>query len=204
MITEELFEKAMTYREYRALIDRLLEQGRTTGTDHSESMLEYTRLNVHRMNRLDKTISLDDALTHRLKNLRCKLKWLVISEAWCGDAAQNLPILNKMAEASSNIELKILLRDEHPQLMDNYLTNGSRAIPKLIILDDKMNELATWGPRPATVQQMVMENKATGRLPYAEFAKVVQKWYAKDKGRSLQHEIMELLGKLNCDLDEQH
>lgn len=202
MITKELFEKGYSYEEYRALINKLYESGKTTGTDHSEAMLGYTKMNIQRMNRLDKTIEINEEIRTDLATIPDQLNWLVLTEAWCGDAAQNIPILSKMANASSKIHLRFLLRDENLDVMDQYLTNGGRAIPKLIILDQDFNEIASWGPRPSEVQNMVLENKRTANLPYSEFAKVVQKWYAKDKGETLQREMMEILQRISCLLDE--
>lgn len=198
MITKEQFDTGYTYAEYRKLVDNELAKGRTTGPNQTEDYIEYTKLNAHRMSRLDKTIELDDTLIAELETIPCKVNWLLITEAWCGDAAQNVPILNKMAQASANIELRLILRDENLEIIDQYLTNGGRAIPKLIVLDENMNEIATWGPRPTQVQEMVMENKRTNQLPYDEFAKVVQKWYAADKGKSLQQEIIAIMKQMEC------
>lgn len=202
MITQEVIDKAISYSEYRKLIDELFAQEKTTGTDHSEAMLGYTKMNIHRMNRLDKTIELDDGLKRKLAAIPCSVNWLVLTEAWCGDAAQNIPILAKIAEVSDNINLRLLLRDENLEIMDEYLTNGGRAIPKLVVLDEKLNEIATWGPRPFEVQEMVIDNKRNAKLPYSEFAKVVQKWYAKDKGKSLQREMLKIIEQMECVLDE--
>ncbi len=203
MITKEQFESGYTYSEYRKLVNSEFERGRTTGDEQSESLMEYTKLNIHRMNRLDKTMVVDDGLAMKLKSMSCPVNWLLLTEAWCGDAAQNVPMLNKMAEASDNIHLRLLLRDDHPEIMDQYLTNGGRSIPKLIILDGEMNEIATWGPRPSEIQQMVMENKRTGKMPYSEFGKVVQKWYTQDQGKSLQLEMMTIIEQMECFLDKQ-
>ena len=202
MITKEQFENGYTYEEYRKLINELFEEGKTTGNDHSEAMLDYTKMNIHRMNRLDKTIEIDQELKDKLYKIPCQVNWLLITEAWCGDAAQNVPILNKIADASSSVKLRLILRDEHLDIMDKYLTNGGRAIPKLIILDAEMNEIATWGPRPSEVQEMVLDNKLNAKLPYGEFAKVVQKWYAKDKGKLLQREMLEVIEQMECVLDK--
>lgn len=202
MITKEQFENGYTYSDYRRMVDEEFEKGRTTGPCQDQEYIEHTKMNIHRMKRLDKTIDLDAELVEKLKAQPCKVNWLLITEAWCGDAAQNVPILHKMAEASPNIELRLLLRDENLEIIDQYLTNGGRAIPKLIILDGDMNEIATWGPRPSVVQEMVMENKRTINLPYSEFGKVVQKWYASDKGKSLQHEMMTIIDQMDCVLDE--
>jgi hypothetical protein len=202
MITKEQFESGYTYSEYRELVDSEFENGRTTGSNQGEDYIQYTKMNIHRMKRLDKTIELDEDLVSKLKSMPCEVNWLLLTEAWCGDAAQNVPILNKMAEASKKINLRLILRDENLDIMNQYLTNGGMAIPKLIIFDGEMNEIASWGPRPSTVQEMVMENKRTGAMPYSEFGKVVQKWYATDKGKSLQLEMMTIIEEMQCVLDE--
>lgn len=187
-------DKAITYPQYRDLIDKLLAKGKTTGENHAPDYIKYTQLNVTRMERLDKTVALNDDLLLTLKELKRKQTWLVITEAWCGDAAQNLPILNLMALQNPNIEFKLVLRDENLELMDQYLTNGGRSIPKLIILDTETHkELAIWGPRPAGAQALLAEHKANPTESHADFAKKVQLWYAQDKNLSTQHELLALL-----------
>ena len=198
MIDKSTFDKGLTYNQYFELTEQLVNDGRTTGLDQSEAMVEYTKLNLHRMNRLNKTISIGAELSEKLRNMTCPIHWALLTETWCGDAAQNVPILAKMAELAPSIELRLLLRDEHLDIMDKFLTNGGRAIPKLIILDASMNVIGTWGPRPKEVQDMVMENKRTGGMPYSEFAKAVQKWYAQDKGVFLQKEMEEVLKVAGC------
>ncbi len=187
-------DKSITYPQYRDLIDKLLAEGKTTGTNHSADYINYTQLNVHRMERLDKTVALNDDLLDTLKGLKQKQIWLVITEAWCGDAAQNLPILHLIAQQTPNIELKLVLRDENLELMDQYLTNGGRSIPKVIMLDaETLTELAIWGPRPAGAQVLLAEHKANPTENHADFAKRVQLWYAQDKTLSTQHELLALL-----------
>lgn len=194
VITEEQLKHTMTYDRYRNRIDQLLKEGKTTGMDHSSKMVEYTELNVHRMSRIERTVSVETDTRKVLEALNRKLIWIVFTEAWCGDAAQNLPVIAMMAQATPEINLHLLLRDEHPDLMDGYLTNGGRAIPKLVCLDaETMEELGTWGPRPETAQQMVREHKANPVEPYSEFVKKVQLWYAKDKGKSIQAEFRSLI-----------
>jgi len=198
MIDKSTFDKGLTYAQYLELTEQLVKDGKTTGQDQSEAMVDYTKLNLHRMNRLNKTVSIGEELSEKLRNMTCPIHWALLTETWCGDAAQNVPILAKMAELAPSIELRLLLRDEHLDIMDKFLTNGGRAIPKLIIMDAGMNVIGTWGPRPKEVQDMVKENKRTGGMPYSEFAKVVQKWYAQDKGVFLQKEMEEVLKVAGC------
>src|SRR5690606_3918922 len=101
----------MSYQEYRGLIEQLLLGGKTTGENQSQGMIGYTRLNVQRMNRLEAKIVLSESLLMELRNLHQDWYWVVLTEAWCGDAAQNLPILAKIAEATPRITMKLLLRD---------------------------------------------------------------------------------------------
>lgn len=186
--------KAIGYDDYRNIVTTLLAEGKATGDVQSESLVHYTMLNETRMNRLQKTIVLDDTVLTSLANLTQHYIWLVISEGWCGDAAQLLPVMHKIAEASDNIELKIVFRDEHPALMDAYLTNGTRSIPKLIILDKESGkEVATWGPRPAPAVKLVSDYKAQHGVFDENGKTALQLWYLHDKGLTAQKEMVELL-----------
>jgi thiol-disulfide isomerase/thioredoxin len=190
-------DKSYSYKEYRNLIDQLLSEGKTTGANQTEKNIAYTKLNVQRMNRLDKTVSVIPELTSLIESFNRKCIWLIIAEAWCGDCAQVIPVLSKIAEASDHIELKIVLRDENPELMNRFLTNGGRAIPKLVCIDsDTMNEICTWGPRPKHAQEMILEHKANPVKEYSEIQKEIQLWYANDKGVTLQKEIMGLINSM--------
>jgi hypothetical protein len=136
-------------------------------------------------------------LKSAVQNLKGSYTWLVLTEAWCGDAAHSLPVMAKMAKLNPNVDLRLLLRDEHLELMDEHLTNGGRSIPKLVIIDNETNEtVAEWGPRPAPVQQIMLDYKSdTGpdKLPYDEFNKKVQLWYSRDKNATTQAEFTTLL-----------
>lgn len=198
LIDAALINNALTYSAYRKLIDKLLAEGKTTGPVQEEWIVTYTKLNKKRMDRLDKTIVLSQVLTTAINNIREKWIWLIITEGWCGDAAQNIPLLNKIAEHSAKIELKLLLRDEHTELMDAYLTNGSRAIPKLICLrKDDLKEMGTWGPRPEPLQKMVLAAKAEAKSNKEAFSEKIHTWYAKDKTNALQHEMTALITHWN-------
>src|SRR6476660_9616032 len=132
-IDEFYVRKGISYDEYRRLINALIMIGKSTAKKDSENLLEYSKLNVARMNRLDKTIELIPELREAVEQILSPQTWLVLTEGWCGDAAQIAPVFDKIAQLNSNIELKFLLRDETPELMNWYLTNGkSRSIPKLI------------------------------------------------------------------------
>ena len=200
IITPVHLAKALSYAQYRSLIDTLVAEGRTTGLIQKPVLVEYTTLNVVRMNRLDKTTVLQADLQAALDALQRPLLWLVLTEAWCPDSAHCAPVLAKIEEHSLNISLKLLLRDENDDLMNHFLTNGSRSIPKLVCLDAETGEeLGTWGPRPAELQQMVMEHKRDPKgVSHDEFMAEVQRWYAKDKTLSLQRELTQLLQMWNA------
>ena len=195
-ITPQLFEQAYTYPEYLELIHQLVQEGKTTGPKQTPSLAEYTRLNSHRMKRLGKTVKLTPELVSAVETLPANLKWLVITEGWCGDAAQIVPLIDALAQLRPDIELKLILRDEHLEVMDAYLTEGSRSIPKWIILDENWETLTSWGPRPAPLQQRLKEYKQQPDKPYAEFAQELQLWYNKDKTQTIQGEMVELLKKI--------
>lgn len=89
-----------------------------------------------------------------------KLRVIVLTEDWCGDAKLNNPVLLRLAEAA-NMEVRFVLRDQNLELMDQYLTNGtSRAIPIFIFIDQEGNEVGVWGPRAPEMQNLVEKGRA--------------------------------------------
>lgn len=185
--------KAIDYNNYRNLIKTLISEGKSTGPNQTEDLLQYSILNDKRMDRLDKKIALSEETANSLHQLNKKYTFLVISEGWCGDAAQILPILNKVAEGSKHIDLKIVLRDENEELMNNFLTNGGKSIPKVIILDEEKNVINSWGPRPLVATKMVIDYKEKHGVLDDNFKKDLQIWYNKDKGKSTQEDIITIL-----------
>lgn len=192
-IIENSLQKAISYSEYRILVKELLDEGKSTGLSQSDDLLNYSLLNDKRMKRLDKTIKVSEETIAKLKDVKEPQTWLVLTEGWCGDAAQNLPVINKIAEENSNIKLKLVLRDENLELMDGFLTNGGRSIPKLIALDKDNKVINTWGPRPVVATKMVADYKAEHGSLDAEFKKDLQVWYNKNKGENVQENITSLL-----------
>ena len=183
-----------SYSQYRRIIVDLLMAEKSTGNEQSEDLTHYSNLNETRMHRLDKTISILEEYRDSLRTLKNNYIWLVISEGWCGDAAQLLPIFNKMAEVSDKIELKIVLRDENESLMDQFLTNGAKAIPKLIVLDKQsLNVEANWGPRPKGASDLIKSYKAQFGLIDQTAKTELQLWYLHDKGLSTQKELTNLM-----------
>lgn len=187
-------ERGMDYAAYRALVHQVVAEHRTTGPSQADDLIKYTALNKVRMERNEHRVELLPELREALRGAPA-MDWLVLTEAWCGDASQSTPVMALMAEAAPHIRLRFVLRDEHPELMDRYLTNGTRSIPKLIAFTGD-NERFTWGPRPAEPQRMVVENKAlpeSERLVKDQLYAKVHGWYAADRGVSIQREFLSLL-----------
>lgn len=195
-IAESVLAQSQPYKAYRQAIDALLAEGKTTGENHSEAFIHYTQLNVQRMKRLEQKVVLLPEVEARLQNYECRLIWLVLTEAWCGDAAHIVPVLAKMADAAPAIELQTILRDEHLEVMDAFLTNGGRSIPKVIVLDAQSRTvLGSWGPRPAEAQQKVqafkrLQEENPEQADFETFRIELQQWYNKDKSRSIQLEAL--------------
>ena len=185
---------SISYQEYRNLVAQYAAEGKTSGNTQTADYINYTKLNESRMHRLDKTLQVIDEVKEYLENLQRPFTWLVLAETWCGDAAQVVPVINKMAEVSDKIDLRILLRDENEALMNLFLTNGTKSIPKLIMLDKKTNEvIADFGPRPKGAKQLIIDYKTTHGM-VDETAKIeLQKWYLNDKGVAIQKEIIALM-----------
>ena len=195
-IIENSLQTAISYSDYRALVHTLLVEGKSTGPEQSEDLTNYSLLNDKRMKRLDKTIKISDENIQEFQKVKKPQTWLVLTEGWCGDAAQNLPVLNKIALNTANIDLKIILRDENLPLMDLFLTNGGRSIPKLIALDKDNNVIDSWGPRPTTATNMVADYKEKNGILDSQFKQDLQVWYNKDKGKSVQEDFIHLLTKV--------
>src|SRR5690606_31098282 len=195
VITPELIKDSFTYSSYRSHIDELLKEEKTTGNNHSPDMINYTRMNVQRMNRWDKTVVINAELREKVEHLTTPQIWLVLTEAWCGDAAQNIPFIVKLSGHNPLIELRFILRDENPEIMDAYLTNGGRSIPKLIALEkDNLEELFTWGPRPQVLQQKYLAYRADSKgISQEEFINSIHLWYARDKNGNINAEFMALI-----------
>ncbi|WP_299001550.1 thioredoxin family protein [uncultured Tenacibaculum sp.] len=192
-IIEESLERALSYTEYRNLVSTLLTEGKSTGPNQSDDLLNYSKLNDKRMKRLDKTIQLTEETIAKIKDVKEPQTWLVLTEGWCGDAAQNIPVIHKIAAENPNINFKLVLRDENLELMDAFLTNGGRSIPKLIALNEEKEVINTWGPRPTVATQMVADYKAKNGSLDAEFKENLQVWYNKNKGENTQEDIISML-----------
>jgi hypothetical protein len=197
MKTAEIIKNALknsySYTAYKDLINQLYAEGKTTGFIQTDAFLDYTKLGIRRTKRWDKTAKISKDDLTQLQKLEKPQTWVVISEAWCGDAAHALPIIAKLADANSKIDLKIVLRDENEALMDLFLTNGGRSIPKLISFSTSENQvLFTWGPRPEGAIKLIEDSKAKYGQITSEAKEALQMWFNKDKGQQIASEITQL------------
>ena len=185
---------AMSYQEYRKIVADHTAKGTSTGPNQSEALSQYTLLNDSRMRRLDKTVQIPDEIEAHYRNLGGDVTWLVLTESWCGDAAQSMPAMNKLSELSEGINFKVILRDENLDLMNQFLTNGTLSIPKLIVFDHEKNKvIGNWGPRPSVATAMVEEFKKENGALTAEFKKDLQIWYNKDKSKNIVEDLYKLM-----------
>lgn len=150
--------------------------------------LDYTRLNWSRMNRWFKTGKLSSDIVEIVKKIDQPQHWIIITEPWCGDAAHNIPFIEMVARENPQVSVSYELRDAPPYRIEEYLTRGTKSIPKLIIQDRKGRDLATWGPRPENCQKMyadLLKENASFEIIKNE----LQTWYNKNKGQELQKEL---------------
>lgn len=193
-VIEESLKKAMSYTDYKNTIINLLKEGKSTGVLQSEDLLNYTKLNEKRMKRLDKQTSLSEETATKTQTIQKDFTWLVLTESWCGDAAQTLPVINKFAEINPKIDLKVVSRDENEDLMNQFLTNGSKSIPKLIVIEKETKKvLSSWGPRSKVAAKLVIDYKEKHGKLDEEFKKDLQYWYNYDKGKSIENDLVEFI-----------
>lgn len=192
-------DKGLTYQQYRDLLTKLLAEGRTTGPNQTDIYMDAARLNQSRMDRLDRKARFSPDLEALLASLDKNYLLLALTEGWCGDAAQLLPLINHLAEATDKLTLSLVLRDENLELMDHFLTDGGRGIPKVLILDpESLAVLADWGPRPAPAQELAMDYKYQRgpEMDYDTYNKALHTWYARDKTKTTQEELVALFQSL--------
>ena len=186
-INTKLLSGKLTYPEYLNQMRLLLEEGAQNHLDYSSALLEYTQLNLVRMERWDKRLRFEELDL----GLKSPVELMVITEGWCGDAAHITPVFQKVAEANPLLTLFFINRDQHLEIMDAFLTNGGRSIPKAILLDSQGRVLGSWGPRPNELQTIFMEMRQSEDYQPEEAKVFIQKWYNKDKGLQTLNELKE-------------
>ena len=184
--------RTFSYAEYIAFCESLVDQQLNSGPTQTEALANFTKLNLSRMKRVQKTLSIPAETLNGFKEIS-QGRWIVITESWCGDAAQSVPVIAHLAELNSNIQCDIVLRDENPELIDAFLTNGGRSIPKVLFINPDGEIVQVWGPRPQVLQEaFVAEHKAG--IPHEQSVLMLQDWYNNDKGATLAQEILALIG----------
>ena len=149
---------------------------------------KYIPINQQRVKRIRKSLAkqgLSPALRDAVRGVKAGTKLLVLNEFWCGDGAQILPVHEAM--------VRVLMRDEHVDVMDLFLTHGGRAIPKTLLLDEVLQVLGTWGPRPEEAMALVKRIKSDPAIAHT-YSQEVHKWYTQDKQQNIQAELAVLLG----------
>ncbi len=193
-IVQRALPNAMTYEAYRTLMDEHASKGTSTGPNQTEALTNYTMLNQRRFKRLDKTTKIHPEDITRIESFKGDVTWLVLTESWCGDAAQTMPVMQKIAQLSDGITVKVVLRDDNLELMDAFLYNGGRSIPKLVAVDNTSGKvIGDWGPRPTTATQLVNDYKEEHGKLTPEFKQDLQVWYNKDKGQNTVEDLLKLL-----------
>ena len=194
VLIEKALNTSTTYQEYRDLVHELSQKDLSTGPTQTEALANYTGLNNARMRRLDKTIKISEETQTLFTNYSKNVTWLVLTESWCGDAAQSMPVINKLAKIAPHVEMKVALRDENVELMQHFLTNGGMSIPKLIAIDNASKVvLGEWGPRPTVAAKMVADYKEAHGGLTPEFKQDLQVWYTKDKGQAIIDDLEKIL-----------
>ena len=190
-----LSKPSIDYNAYCNEVFSLAENHKTSGPEQSHERIEATKLNAQRIKRIEKHTNLLPEIKTGLSQIKNQWLWIVITEAWCGDGAQNIPIIKKMADAMPHVSLQFIFRDENLDVINEYLTNSSKAIPKLICIDEQaIKEIGVWGPRPITIQDKVNTlKKEQPEISHDELVKNIHLWYAQDKSEAMQKELFDLI-----------
>lgn len=186
----------MEFTQYLSAFEQIVKGTTLSAPYDNPDYLEYTKLNWSRMNRWLKKGQLSEQLIETIGRIEQPQRWIVITEPWCGDAAHSVPFIELAARSNPIITVDYELRDSAPFRINEYLTNGGKSIPKLIIRNEDGHDLAAWGPRPTECQRLFDQLKADGAD--FEIQKIaLQNWYNADKGRSVQAELDSLLREIN-------
>lgn len=176
----------MTYQEYTQRIH----ERNTNNTPDNDKYLATRKLNEQRMRRIEQTFTPSASVQTAMAKITEPQTWVIITEDWCGDSSQTLAGMYKIASLNPLVTVELYDRDTHPDLMNQYLTNGSKSIPKVVARDKAGEDLWVWGPRPQPAQDLFWQLK-NAEVEYKEIQQTVHTWYAHDKLVTLQKEILE-------------
>lgn len=198
METSEIINRGKqgkTFSEfYQGLVNYLNTTDPAELSDKELADYNYTKLNVQRMKRIISTYKISESTAELLGKNKCGMFWLVITEGWCGDSAQSLPVISAVADATPGVELRIIERDQNPDIMDLYLTDGKKSIPKVVGFSEDGIQLFVWGARPSKLQELVVLRISEG-VSSEKWHEEVHAWYAKDKGLSVEDDFCEIMKK---------
>lgn len=186
---ENYWNSAISFDEYIQIANERLENP----ADQNEIEYKpYYELGLQRMNRTLKKLVIDEEQVNELKSKNFDGKILIISEAWCGDASATVPALVNFFEGHN--EVKIFLRDSDSSLIEQFLTNGTQSIPKVIILDKEFKVKNSWGPRPKFGHDLLLKYKVDPENYTKDmFYNDLQIYYSRNRGKDAIQEILELL-----------
>lgn len=192
-LLKEKIVLGISYDEFRNQLVKLVDEKKTSGPNQSEALAEHTKMNFQRLKKWEKITRISEETIKALTTEKLNHTWLMIGEAWCGDVGQNIVPINQMAEIAG-VDLKFVFRDENLELMDHFLTNGGRSIPKVIIIDnDSLEIVAEWGPRPQEIQDWFLNEKVKPGFDKNEAMEHIHLWYAKNKHNAIQKEFMSMV-----------
>ena len=196
IISSSVLAQTISWGEYYATAKKYVESEDRPDLYQNEKMQRYTSENIKRMDHILQTIHIESKLYNALSAIHTDMVWLVLTEPWCGDASQVVPVLHTIASCTERVDFRILQSDLHPEILSAYLTDGSRSIPKLICLKaDTLDEIGTWGPRPAALHQIVQAHKDDMSISFGAKVRMVHEWYDTDKTASIQDEFIDLIKK---------
>ncbi len=195
VLTADQLAAGLSYPAFRQHITEALAQ--PVPDPHQAKLLPYYQEGQARMDRITPTVTLLPELQAAVSQLTQRYIWAIITEGWCGDGSETVPIIEAVAQASGgHLETRYFLRDANLDLMDRYLTNGGRAMPIAVVLHaDSLAEAGVWGPRPTPLQAIVQDLKAR-EVPGKDVTTQVHAWYDQDATRTTQHELLALVQKL--------
>jgi hypothetical protein len=180
----------MNYTDYQSFsLSKALEHG-----TYSDDYAQYIKLNNARSSRVAKTVEILPELQNLIENLTSPLDWHLITEPWCGDAAQSVPVIAAMAHLNPMIRLHVHLRDMEPDWIEKYLTEGSKSIPILVVRQvNAEKDILVWGPRPQEAQALMKSLKLDSTQTKQSISEALQRWYIEDKSKAIQVELFEAL-----------
>ena len=191
--TKEKINDLLNIDQYQSFFEKVATKEVIEAPYDDEFYFNYTEANFKRRASVAKKVELNKKLYNELDNTTSAWTWVLITEPWCGDASFIQPIIEAICLAGE-IDLKIALRDKQEDIMNAYLTNGGKSIPKLVVLDKDLKELFTWGPRPVELQKEI-QNLLKNNGTTDEKLKLAHQWYRKYGNEAVQQELLDLIKK---------